>query len=634
MDWDRFIINRLFIAVPELFTDKTLVEALVAAGLFSKEDAAMAERLIKAGAITLPRMRGKNLLQRIALVAPELLSSTTIDVLRRFDLIDVKTGHALRVTLRAAKRILPGSVTDESIARRLLAASGELLSRETVAFIRNLDNERIKNYAALLRAGRARLTEEEADEIKRLLAISVARARIAKEVISGGKELADAFKSARTADNVWDALLLASSNLIDSQFLERMGRLGIISHARLLTYRALAELGLDIWRKTNAAAMQNSMQARILMMGEGIISHEMLNALYASGLISKDVERLLRPGVTIIRNLMRDQLAMNKTMRRVRQKPGEPLIKAFARSSGATDRALLRLLGEAAADARREALKFDPKKVGGKAAAAQRNIVARSLHLQMHALWEGNGALTIFGEREVGRAAIQAMDDLFGVYGSERREQLARMIRYQAQAGLDNYISRHENIRVLSARVYKNWQLAMKMIDREIDKALLRNLSAREFAANIQHLIKPGTPGGVSYAAMRLARTEINNAFHATSIRSTVDMPWVSGYKWNLSGSHPRTDICNDMAETDHAGKGKGVYKKRDVPGKPHPHCFCYVTTELMDDSDFERGLRRGNFDSYLKSLEKRHPGFSQEEYTEIPRVRSALVDAAFNALT
>ena len=624
MNWDKFIISRLFIVAPELAADKTFLEALRAAKLINEEDFLLYQRLLKQGGIVLPKLKGKTLLQRIMSIAPELMSTTTIDFLRRFNLIDVKTGHALRITLRASKRIFPGKPTEEALARRLALAASELLSRETVSFIRNLDNERIMRYAELLRGNKDRLTPEQAEEIRRLLALSVHRAALAREVASGGKELAEAFAAARTADSVWDAMYLAMESIFDSKFLERLGRLGIISHARLEMYNAIAALGLDVWRKIAAATMQDSMLARMLLVGEGVISHEMLHALQASGLISKDLERLLRPGVTAIRRALRDQLETGRLMRRVRQNPGETMIRAYARSSKATDSALLRLLAESAADARREAMKFDPSKAGGRAGRAQRNIVARSLHLQMHALWEGTGALTIFGEREVGKAAIAAIDELMGIYGPVKDgENFRRMLRYQAQAGLDSYISRQENLRPLSARVYKNWQLAMRQVDREIDKALLRNLSQRELANIIASMIKPDVRGGVSYAAMRLARTEINNAFHATAIRSSVDMPWVQGYKWNLSGSHPRTDICNEMAEKDHAGMGPGVYKKRDVPGKPHPHCFCYVTTELMDDSEWERAFRRGSFDRYLKSLETRRPGFSDEDFATT-RERSA----------
>jgi hypothetical protein len=124
-------------------------------------------------------------------------------------------------------------------------------------------------------------------------------------------------------------------------------------------------------------------------------------------------------------------------------------------------------------------------------------------------------------------------------------------------------------------------------------------MSAKEFAASISGLLRQGT--AVNYNAMRLARTEMNNAFHFTQIRYTREMPWVDGYSWNLSGSHPSVDICNTMATANHDGIGRGVYKKGNVPGKPHPQCFCYLTTVTASNSKFEKQLLNGSYDSYLK---------------------------------
>jgi hypothetical protein len=77
---------------------------------------------------------------------------------------------------------------------------------------------------------------------------------------------------------------------------------------------------------------------------------------------------------------------------------------------------------------------------------------------------------------------------------------------------------------------------------------------------------------------MRLARTELNNAFHLSQIYSFYDRPYILGVKWNLSESHPRPDECNEYAQGDHVGMGSGVFRVQDTPAKPHPNCFCYLT--------------------------------------------------------
>ena len=218
---------------------------------------------------------------------------------------------------------------------------------------------------------------------------------------------------------------------------------------------------------------------------------------------------------------------------------------------------------------------------------------------------ENMGPLVILGEKETASAAVRSMEylqrELLGRMSDSDRRSLIR----SARSGLDAYVSRQENMLPLSRRVYKNYALWTNRIDREIDIALTRGLSAREFAQALQRFISPKAPGGVSYSAMRLARTEINNSFHWTAIRYTREMPWVEGYQWHTSGSHPKPDICDEMAAEDHDDLGKGVYKKNNVPGKPHPQCFCYTTTVTDSPGQFERGMRTGKYKAYFDKVDR-----------------------------
>ena len=106
--------------------------------------------------------------------------------------------------------------------------------------------------------------------------------------------------------------------------------------------------------------------------------------------------------------------------------------------------------------------------------------------------------------------------------------------------------------------------------------------------------------GGVKYAAMRLGRTELANAFHQTTIRHTREMPWVKGYKWYRSRSHAHSDVCDEYANEDHDGLGEGVFKKANVPDKPHPQCLCYIVAVSMDDKDWLKAYNAGRFNQYL----------------------------------
>jgi hypothetical protein len=153
----------------------------------------------------------------------------------------------------------------------------------------------------------------------------------------------------------------------------------------------------------------------------------------------------------------------------------------------------------------------------------------------------------------------------------------------------------------LSERVYHSGTVSAGLVDSVVNSALARGLSAKEFAREAAGLVNPNTPGGISYASMRLARTEINNAFHARAIDSARAKPWVEAMLWNLSGSHPTPDECNDYADGQHmSGGDPGVYPIDDVPPKPHPHCLCFVTPVEEDEDAFLDNLVAGNYDDYI----------------------------------
>lgn len=150
--------------------------------------------------------------------------------------------------------------------------------------------------------------------------------------------------------------------------------------------------------------------------------------------------------------------------------------------------------------------------------------------------------------------------------------------------------------RPLATSVYHNAALAQGKVDTIVNNALARGASARELAADVREYIRPDVRGGMRYAAMRLARTELNNAFHAQQVLSAQKNPMIERVRWNLSGSHPRPDECNDFAEHG----GDGLWRPEEVPGKPHPHCLCYMTDELPDKAEFIKRYEAGAYDDFL----------------------------------
>lgn len=178
---------------------------------------------------------------------------------------------------------------------------------------------------------------------------------------------------------------------------------------------------------------------------------------------------------------------------------------------------------------------------------------------------------------------------------------LARGLTMGLERTLQVALSRMELSRIpLAEHVYRARVWMDGRLQAGINSALARGLTAAEFAAEARDWINPNTPGGVRYAAMRLARSEINNAFHAMSMHQAQEKPWVEAMKWHLSRSHPKADQCDEYANEDKFGRGAGVFPKADVPRKPHPHCFCFVTPALVGEDEFLDALTGGSYDRYI----------------------------------
>jgi hypothetical protein len=169
---------------------------------------------------------------------------------------------------------------------------------------------------------------------------------------------------------------------------------------------------------------------------------------------------------------------------------------------------------------------------------------------------------------------------------------LARsFLRSAEDAFLDLQSRMLNNVR-LSASVYRNEALMMGKIDDVVNNGILLGQSSKEIAEGVVQYINPDVMGGQRHAANRLARTELNNAFHRTSIESYKASPYVIGVQWNLSGSHDRDDECDDW-------DGE-VFPKDEVPDKPHPQCYCFLTPISPEPDEFAEKLLGGDYDGSL----------------------------------
>jgi hypothetical protein len=283
-------------------------------------------------------------------------------------------------------------------------------------------------------------------------------------------------------------------------------------------------------------------------------------------------------------------------------KPNQPLLDVLA-ASGVTIAEMNQMLNDGAEEAERLIPKLIEKHTtGSQVKAAQLALVLRELKVAQSALWGDLGRSTRGGvEAAYLQAASNAEDVLVRAFvkgGADPAPFLAAW-REQAKQGINAVLAKAKNGIPLSRAVYKTQALATGLVDRKVKQGLLLGMNAKAIAKSVKDLIRPDVKGGVSYAAHRLARTEINHAYQTSQAERYADEPWTTGMRWNLSGSHPSPDICNVLSERDAYELGPGVYPVGQRPDS-HPNCLCYQTPEQLDEDAFVDAFVAGEYNTYL----------------------------------
>lgn len=266
----------------------------------------------------------------------------------------------------------------------------------------------------------------------------------------------------------------------------------------------------------------------------------------------------------------------------------EPL-RAYLGVQRRSDAELKRRLERAARDARAQIRRL-PR---GNVRRAQLERVLRSIQRGQRAMWANDvDGVVRAGRIQAVQAAQEAADALTRELWRRVPERQARALETSFRVASGEGVGTTRDQRELSSRVVGTGRLVQRRLDDTIQSALTRQLTADELAREVYQFISPTVPGGASYAAMRIARTEINNAFHRQQI-AQGQRPGVEAIEWNLSGTHKVPDECNVYAK-------KRDYPPDAVPDKPHPQCLCYLTYKMADVDDFLAALESGAFDDVL----------------------------------
>lgn len=122
----------------------------------------------------------------------------------------------------------------------------------------------------------------------------------------------------------------------------------------------------------------------------------------------------------------------------------------------------------------------------------------------------------------------------------------------------------------------------------------------------------PGVKGKIYYDVMRTMTTLVGHSYEETFVNTTIDNPFIEGYRWITSGSDRVCPVCIDRESTDKFGLGVGIFPKDKLP-LDHPNGMCtfdpvYImpTGEIVREIDLWKQGKGSMKDKINKWLKKK----------------------------
>lgn len=124
----------------------------------------------------------------------------------------------------------------------------------------------------------------------------------------------------------------------------------------------------------------------------------------------------------------------------------------------------------------------------------------------------------------------------------------------------------------------------MKQYLKEPDK-LFRRVRNEEGKLVLSEAARNYHPGQGVYRssfknALRVTRTETNDAYRTADHERWKNLPFVTGIMIKLSNAHPKYDICDHLV---------GIYPKDFKFRGWHPQCICFATPEMLSDEEYDK---------------------------------------------
>lgn len=145
----------------------------------------------------------------------------------------------------------------------------------------------------------------------------------------------------------------------------------------------------------------------------------------------------------------------------------------------------------------------------------------------------------------------------------------------------------------LSTKLWKQADIYKESLEATISTAIEKGMSATTLSKRISRYLKdwPSLQADYQeryakatrchdceYNSIRLARNEISMAYRTAEQLRWQKFDFILGYKIKLSDSHPRYDICDDLA---------GDYPKDFKFRGWHPNCLCFTVPIVMSEEEY-----------------------------------------------
>lgn len=174
------------------------------------------------------------------------------------------------------------------------------------------------------------------------------------------------------------------------------------------------------------------------------------------------------------------------------------------------------------------------------------------------------------------------------------------------------YYKHGPDMKNYEGRIKSVQQGAEKTVRNIVENGVKKGLSADQIAKKIEQYVNPSPtarptrpydeyrerfskpqnskvtnvrPGSVRTNARMIARTETAEVYRNATERIYGKKRWVKGYRWVLSNSHPKTDICDSLAHE---------YSKNDSRPWSHPHCVCDWQAVAYSEAEMAEMVAKG----------------------------------------